>query len=168
MSAGIVTESGIAFDFSKAKSFRKHDAVNTFWPGVDFEIELFDGPFIWLEVKNWEPSDLSPQRRGGQRWSFLCKMRSKSFFTAMREKFLGTSCYLGLTQNHPQTDILYIVLLESPRLSPALLSHTTTRMRGLIPAQGGKTTKWQVGIQVAVMTVAEWNRRFPEYPARIV
>lgn len=177
MSFGIVTESKIEFDFSRAKSFRKHDNVNNLWPGVDFEIEGQDGAWIWLEIKNWEPPDLDPRRRGGQRWSFLCKMRSdgkrqgkkrRSFFQDLREKFLGTSAFLSLTKSHPQTQIQFVVLIESPKLTSELLGHCINRMDSLIPGQISKkaNTRWPIGVNVSVVNVAEWNNSFPDYPAK--
>jgi len=101
----IERESGIEFDFSAALSCSKHDAVNRVWPGVDFVVEE-PARWIWLEVKNWEPAALPPRRRGGQRRSFLSKMRSSTFFSeVLRAKFIGTSAFLALTNQHPNKDI---------------------------------------------------------------
>ena len=156
-------ESGIAFDFSAALSGSRHDAVNRVWPGVDFIVEE-PTRWIWLEVKNWEPAALPPHRRGGQRRSFLSKMRSNTFFSeVLRAKFIGTSAFL-LTNQHPVKDIVYVVLLESPQFDSALKLHATTRMRGLIERRG----LWFVNVTVAVVNVADWNRLFPGYPATLV
>jgi hypothetical protein len=157
----IERESGIEFDFSAALSCSKHDAVNRVWPGVDFIVEE-PARWIWLEVKNWEPAALPPHRRGGQRRSFLSKMRSNTFFSeVLRAKFIGTSAFLALTNQHPVKDIVYVVLLESPRLDSALKLHATTRMRGLIPRRG----PWFVNVEIAVLNLADWNRLFSGYPA---
>ncbi len=157
----IERESGIEFDFSGALCGSKHDAVNRVWPGVDFIVEE-PTRWIWLEVKNWEPSALPPQRRGGQRRSFLSKMRSGVFFTEMlRAKFIGTGAFLALTNQHPAKDIMYVTLLESPRFDSALKLHAMNRMRGLIERRG----LWFVNVTVAVVDLADWNRRFSGYPA---
>ncbi len=157
----IERESGIEFDFSNAVSCSKHDAVNHVWPGVDFLVEE-PARWIWLEVKNWEPAALPPRRRGGQRWSFLSKMKSNAFFAGeLRAKFIGTSAFLALTDQHPVKDIVYIILLESPRFDSALKLHATTRMRGLIPRSG----PWFVRVEVAVVDLGDWNSLFSGYPA---
>lgn len=160
----IEQESGIEFDFSSALSGAKHDVVNRIWDGVDFLVEETTR-WIWLEVKNGEPSVLPPRRRGGQRRAFLSKMKSKRFFTEeLRAKFIGTSAFLALTNQHPAKNIVYVALLESPRFDSALKLHATTRMRGLIPRRG----PWFVNVEVAVVDLADWNNRFPGYPASIL
>ncbi len=157
-------ESGIEFDFTAAVRHSKHDAINRYWPGVDFILEEVHRS-IWLEVKNWEPASLPPRRRGGQRKSFLSKMRSSRFFTeTLRAKFLGTTAFLTLSGVHPPSEILYVILLESPRLDSALMLHATTRMRGLLPARG----PWSVAIGVVVVNLAHWNVNFAIYPARLI
>lgn len=158
----IYQESGIEFDLSAGVSHSKHDAVSTFLPAVDFLIEE-PTRWIWLEVKNWEPSTLAPSKRGGARWSFLCKLKSKHFFNEeLRGKFLGTSTFLVLTGNHPVAAITYVILLESPKLDAALKLHATQRMRQLLRPQ----YPWVHPVNVAVLDLAEWNLRFPAYPAR--
>jgi len=159
----IERESGIEFDFSAALSCTKHDAENRIWDGVDFLIEE-PKRWIWLEVKNWEPSTLLPRERGGVRRSFLSKMKSRTYFTdVLRAKFIGTSAYLALTNQHPAKDIVYVVLLESPRFDSALKLQATQRMRSLIP----RRRPWFVKVGVAVVDLAEWNSRFSEYPAAV-
>jgi hypothetical protein len=157
-------ESGIEFDFSAALSCSKHDTVNRAWPGVDFLVEE-PTRWIWLEVKNWEPSALPPRYRGGQRRSFLSKMKSKTFFTeVLRGKFLGTSAFLALTNQHPAKDIVYVVLLQSPRFDSALKLHAIDRMSKLIPRRG----PWFVNVGVAVVDLRDWNRLFSPYPATVI
>lgn len=169
MSLAIERESGIEFDFRAASAnSRKHDAVNRCWPGVDFELEDGSGEWVWLEIKNWEPASLPPKFRGGQQRSFLCKMRSDHFFKEMRGKFLGASTFLSLTGQHPTSKVVYVLLIESPKLSSAIKSHAMTRMRGLIPNRRGKRQAWAVPIHVVVMDLADWNGYFPMYPATVV
>ena len=160
----IYQESGIEIDLTASASCAKHDASNNVWPGVDFAIED-STDWIWLEIKNWEPSGLPSQRRGGQRWSFLCKLKSGVFYReVLRAKFIGTSAFLALTNNHPRATIRYIVLLESPRLDAAMKLHATNRLRSLIPRRG----PWTHPVEVAVVDLADWNRLYPQYPARQV
>lgn len=158
----VIVESGIEIDFTPAVSVVKHDLLNSVWPGVDYIID--DGAQeIWLEIKNWEPTGMSAKRRGGQRWSFLCKMRSKTFFREeLRGKFLGTTSFLCYTGTPPIRPVLYVVLLESPRFDPVLMPHVNDRMRGLLRPH----VAWRPPIAVAVLNVSEWNSRFPHYPAR--
>lgn len=156
----IVRESDIEFDFTAALNAHKHDDINEVFPDIDFILEE-PTVEIWLEVKNWEGSSVTPNRRGGQRRAFLARMRSKEYFKeTLRGKFVGTVAYRCLMNQHPTKDIHYIVLLESPRMDSALMFHATNRMRGLIVRRN-----WKVGVTVSVMNLSEWNARFPQYPA---
>ena len=164
-------ESGIEFDFTRALTVVEHDRAlsgssdgNTTWPGVDFRLETAVG-WIWLEVKSWEPSRIEPQRRGGNRRRFNSKMRSKVFCQEMREKFLGTSAYLAWDNRLLIAPTRYILLFEPPSpLDVALLGSFMNILENQFPIP----RKWRGNITVAVVTLAQWNRRFPDYPARII
>lgn len=153
-------ESRIRFDFSLAPWHEKHDAINTVWPAVDFRIEEPD-QWIWLEVKNWEPSTLPARHRGGQRRSFLAKLKSSTFYEQLRSKFLGTSSYLLHTGQVPDKYVSYVILLESPKLDPALKLHANQRMTQQIRPR----IAWNNGIGVAVVDLSDWNERFGMYSA---
>ena len=154
-----VEESDLRFDFSAAVWCNKHDAANTVFDGVDFVIKEAERR-IWLEVKNWEGASLPARRRGGQRRSFLAKLNSKAYFTqTLRAKFVGTCAYLALTDNPPREPILYVALLESPRMDSALMLHATMRLRGLV-----RRDRWRYTVNAVVLNVAEWNERFPDFP----
>jgi hypothetical protein len=158
----IVVESGIEIDLTHARNYVKHDDVNRIWPGVDFVIDN-GAETLWLELKNWEPFDLPPHRRGGQRRSFLCKMRSNVFFReTLLRKFLGTTAYMSFTGAMPTMPVVYIILLESPKLDSALRLHANNRMRELLRPHAA----WTPAIRVAVLNVADWNALYPQYPAR--
>jgi hypothetical protein len=160
----IFIESEIEFDFTRSSLAVKHDAANTIFPGVDFIIEE-PHRWIWVEVKNWEGASVPAARRGGQRRSFLSKLRSNVFYTdTLRAKFTGTTTYLVLTGNHPKKEVLYIALLESPKMESALMGHASRKLSQLIK----RDSLWQITVNAAVMDLAEWNARFPEYPARSV
>jgi hypothetical protein len=162
----VYQESGIEFDFSHALSHTKHDSTNSIWDGVDFLLEE-SRRWIWLEVKNWEPSNLPPRRRGAVRRSFLAKMQAKNgFFQKLRTKFLGTIAFLALTGNVPNKAILYVILLKTPKLDSALKLHALNHMRFLIPPRRSRHALWTIAIDMIVVDLADWNRQFPDYPAR--
>lgn len=170
----LFVESNIEFDFSAALRVMKHDKPidpahpeqqgNTNWPGMDFCIEEAAG-WIWLEVKSWDPTHIAPQRRGGNRWSFICNMRSDIYAKDMRNKFLGTTSFLAWTNTFPLAPTKVVMLFQPPRpMDSALVGSRSLRMRGHIPNR----SLWQKPILVSVLTVDEWNLRFPLYPARLL
>ena len=159
-------ESDVAFDFSAAIWCDRHDVTNTASQGVDFIIEEPDRQ-IWLEVKNWHGVSVLPHRRGGQAKSFLAKLRGKQkktfFKEVMRGKFISTVAYFALQQSPLTKPILYVALLESSRMDAHILSTSTTELRSLVRAG-----KWAVPVEAIVVNLAEWQVRFPEYPAHAV
>ncbi len=169
-------ESNIELDFAAAKTVIEHDKqtpsypggrVNgsALWPGVDFCIEELPGDWLWLEVKSWDPAPIAPNRRGGSRWSFICKMRSSEYAKEMRNKFLGTSAFLAWQNQFILAPTRLILLFQPPKpLDAALLGAQVTRMRSLIP----NLRRWAQPITVSVLTVSEWNLRFRSYPAKVL
>lgn len=165
----VFIESRIEFDFTRAVSAVPHDKPapghgNSLWPGVDFCIQ--EGTdWLWLEVKSWDPAPILPKDRGGSRWSFLCKMRSKEFAKEARGKFLGTTAFLAWSNRLPLAPTRYILLFEPPRpLDAALLVTFQTRLKPQVP----DLAVWAAPVFVAVLDLAEWNRRYPDYPARLL
>lgn len=117
---------------------------------------------MWLEVKNWEGASVPARRRGGQRRSFLAKITSNAYYSdTLRAKFIGTLAYLTLTNRSPTKPILYVVLLEAPRMTLAYKSFAQSRLRSLI-----QRSSWHVPVTTLVVDLAEWQARFPQYPAR--
>ena len=99
------------------------------------------------------------------RWSFICKMKSKSFTKEMRDKFLGTTAFLTWRGIFPPAPTRFVLLFQPPRpLDSALLVTFQTRIKSQIP----NLSLWQEPIYVAVLDLAEWNRRYPQYPARLL
>lgn len=172
----VYLESNIEFDFSTARTVIEHDKTtptyaggsvhgNNIWPGVDFCIEESSGEWIWLEVKNWDPTHIAPNRRGGTRWSFICKMRSKEYAKEMRNKFLGTTAFLAWQNKLPLVRTQFVMLFEPPKpLDVAVFGSRIERMKSLIP----DLRIWAQPVKVSVLTVSDWNMRFPSYPARII
>lgn len=165
----VFLEQTLEIDFTNAVSVVPHDnrpggQGNSIWPGVDFCLQ--DGPdWIWLEVKNWDPTHIAPNRRGGTRWSFICKMQSKTFTKEVRDKFLGTTAFLAWTGTFPLAPTRFILLFEPPHaLDAALLVTFQTRLKAQIPDH----VLWQQAVHVAVLNLAQWNQRFPDYPARLL
>ena len=128
----LYVESSITFDLTAAVTVIEHDKAtpthlgglvhgNSIWSGVDFCIEEATGSWIWLEVKNWDQTHIPPARRGGSRWSFICKMKSREFLREMRGKFLGTTAYLALTGSLPSTSIQFALLFEPPTVVDSAL-----------------------------------------------
>lgn len=158
----VFQESDLEFDFTVAASAVKHDATNTVFPGVDFIVDETTR-WLWVEVKNWEGSSVPARRRGGQRRAFLAKIKSRPYFSdTLRGKFTGTLAYLALTSNHPTKEILYVALLESPRMDSALMLHATNRLNGLVK----RDSIWHFHVSAVVLDLAEWQARFPDYPTR--
>ncbi len=165
----VYIESRIEFDFTNAVSVVPHDARvgghgNSVWPGVDFCIE--EPPdWVWLEVKNWDPTHIPPQDRGGNRWSFICKMKSRAFTKEIREKFLGTTSFLAWRSIFPLAPTRFILLFQPPHtLDSALLVTFQSRVKSQVP----NLTIWTQPIFVAVLDLTEWNQRYPQYPARLL
>jgi hypothetical protein len=165
----VLTESSIEFDFTQAISVIEHDRPapghgNSTWPGVDFCITE-QGGWIWLEVKNWDPTYIAPNRRGGSRWSFVSKMRSKSFSRDMRNKFLGTTAFLAWRGLFAPVSMQLVLLFQPPQpLDTALLVTLQTRMSSLVP----NLSVWTHPIYVSVLDLTEWNLRYRQYPARLI
>jgi hypothetical protein len=161
-------ERQMEFDLTAAVSVTKHDAQggrgNNLWPGVDFRIEQ-PSEWIWLEVKSWDPTHIQAKDRGGTRWSFICKMRSKVYTKEMRGKFLGTSAFLAWTNALPLATTRYVLLFQPPQpLDSALLGTLMTRLQSQIP----NLPIWAAPITVSVLNLEQWNVRFPQYPARLL
>lgn len=165
----VFIESRIEFDFTSASAAVQHDKPapghgNSVWPGVDFCIED-GGEWIWLEVKSWDPAPIPAKDRGGMRWSFICKMKSKAFTKEIREKFLGTTAFLTWSNIFPLAPTRFILLFQPPHtLDSALLGTLQTRVKSQIP----NLRIWAEPVSVAVLDTAEWNRRYPQYPARLL
>ena len=165
----VFIESRIEFDFTQAASVTPHDARpgghgNSVWPGVDFCIEDY-GEWIWLEVKSWDPTHVPAKDRGGMRWSFICKMKSKTFTKEVREKFLGTTAFLAWRDTFPLAPTRFILLFQPPHtLDAALLVTFQSRVKSQIP----NLRSWAEPVFVAVLDTIEWNRRYPQYPARLL
>lgn len=162
-------ESGIRFDFSGAAHSEKHDAENRAFPAVDFLVHETPGNWLYVEVKNWEPASLPAHAQAESRADFAAKMQSAVFYQELRNKFLGTSAFLTLMKKpQPTQRVLFVVVLESPILTSEFLSHAITRMRGQLPNRPNKGMEWAVSFDVAVVSVAEWNKRFTNYPATVI
>ena len=173
----VYVESNIEFDFTKSHSVIEYEGLlselpgasatqrNTFWPGVDFCIEDAPDEAIWLEVKNWNPASLAPKVRGGNRRSFLSKMKSNSFAQEMRGKFLGVSSFFAWDSRPLPSNVRFLLLFEPPHPIDAALVLTFGHKvkQQLMPP---KALTWRSRIAVGALTLAEWNVRFPDYPAR--
>jgi hypothetical protein len=167
----ILTEPGFEVDFTAAMTAEYHDHRghgNSIWNGVDFVVED-TADYLWVEAKAWHPLAIPPHRRGGARWSYICKMRSKPFAQEMRGKFYGTAAFLSLVgrfpSNPPPKPIRFVLLFEPPKpLDAALLVTMNTRMSNLIQRKG----VWNRPVYVAVLDLAQWNARFTAYPGRAV
>ncbi len=165
----VFIESRIEFDFTSAAAAVQHDKPapghgNSVRPGVDFCIED-GGEWIWLEVKSWDPTHILAKERGGSRWSFICKMKSKTFTKETREKFLGTTAFLTWRDIFPLAPTRFILLFQPPHtLDSALLVTFQSRVKSQIP----NLKVWQSPIFVAVLDLAEWNLRYPQYPAQLL
>lgn len=165
----VFAESNIEFDFTHAVGAIQHDKPapghgNSVWKGVDFCVQ--DGSEqLWLEVKSWDPAYYPARRRGGTRWSFICKMKSEAFTTEMLFKFLGTTAFLTWTNNFTLAPTTYVLLFQPPRPLDAALSGT---FQSRIASRVSRPKIWHQPIYVAVLDLDEWNRRYPEYPARLL
>lgn len=172
----VYVESGIRFDFGAAFKVVEYEALvswlpgvsptarNTFWPGIDFYIEDAPDEAIWLEVKSWNPARLAPKDRGGNRRSFLGKMKSNAFAQEMRGKFLGASSYFAWNSQPLPSSVRFLLLFEPPRsIDSALILTFGQKINSqLMPP---RALTWHIRISVAALPLDEWNLRFPEFPA---
>jgi hypothetical protein len=172
----VYVESNIEFDFTKAHSVIEYETLltrhpgasptqrNTFWPGIDFQVEESPGDAIWLEVKSWNPASVPPKDRGGSRRSFWYKMRSERFAGEMRGKFLGASAFF-LWENVPlPSNVRFLLVFEPPHPidTPLVLAFGHKVKQQMMPP---RVLPWRRRIDVGALTLAEWNARFPDYPA---
>jgi len=172
----VFVESNIEFDFTNARSAFEYEKVlnslpgasaarrNKFWPGIDFHIDDTANSSIWLEVKNWDPANISAVRIGGSRWSYTCKMKSDKFAAEMRNKFLGATSFFAWDSRAIPNNVHFLLLFEPPHpMDSALvltLGHKVKQQ--LMPP---RVLPWRQRITVGALTLAEWNLRFPDYPA---
>jgi hypothetical protein len=158
-------ESRIEFDFNLAEKVFTHDINgqctgeygrddNSLWPGVDFRLKDATG-WIWLEVKNWRIS---------ARNTYMRKMKSKAFALEMREKFLGTAAFLASKKDPdalPRPLTLIFLFQPQHGADPALRSASQQFIRDQL-----RSALTPLDIRFAVLDIASWNNRFPDYPAR--
>ena len=172
----VFVESNIRFDFTNARAAFDYEGAlstvpgasattkNTFWPGIDFHIEDTSDTSIWLEVKNWDPVNITSVRRGGSRWSYVTKMKSNAFAAEMRNKFLGTSAFFAWDGRAIPQGVRYLLLFEPPHAIDAALALTFAhRVRSQVMPPN--ILPWRGRITVGTLTLNQWNERFPEYPA---
>jgi hypothetical protein len=151
-----VAESGIEIRFPDGVICTKHDAENSIWPGVDF---IFDGgdAWIWLEIKNW--------RRAGPKRKTLSELNSKLWFEDnLVPKFLGTTSYLAHRGVFVSKPLTYVALLESSPLNRDIMVNANKLIRQHIRPSG----PWKSPLMAVVVSLAEWNLRYPDYPARAI
>jgi hypothetical protein len=162
----LYTESGIEVDLTAAQSHETHENYYI-WSGVDSVI-IEEFQQVWLELKNWNAKEIEDERRDAVRDDFLAKMRSDTYPQKLLDKFLGTCSFLTLTGTPPNAPISYVLLFECPPIDTALRSHLMTRIGRLVLPKERPERPWSHAISVIVVDVAEWNVRFPQYPARLL
>ena len=95
----------------------------------------------------------------------MTSYKSKAYTQEMRNKFLGTTAFLAWTNNFMPAPTRYILLFQPPRpLDAALLVTFQSRIKSQVP----NLRVWHEPISVAVLDLDEWNRRYPDYPARLL
>ncbi len=161
----VCNESKIEFNFDTAIRVYTHDLKcsctgnyrsdgNSLWPGIDFRVLDHVG-WIWLEVKNWRVSAHNEYPR---------KMKSETFAREMREKFLGTDAFLASKRDPdalPRPLMLIFLFQPQHGADPALKGAAQQLIRNQI-----HNALTPLNIKFAVLDVADWNRKFPDYPAR--
>lgn len=163
-------ESGIEFDFRAADVVKKHDQPvtrggegNLIWKDVDFRVQL-DTHWLWVEVKSWDLSRISPVRRGGQQRRYVSKLASEEFGLELRSKFFGTTAFLAWSGTFHPSHVVYVIVIQPPRpLDKALLiTFWDRRLRSAFPSLN---PPWTHTLSCAVLDVNDWNRVYPEFPA---
>ena len=92
-------------------------------------------------------------------------MKSKVFALEMRNKFLGTTAFLAWTNTFTSAPTRFVLLFQPPHpLDAALLVTFQNRIKSQVP----NLQVWHEPIFVAVLDLEEWNRRYPDYPARLL
>jgi hypothetical protein len=162
-------ESHIEFDFTNALRVVRHDVPspagdgNTIWKGVDFRIELPD-KWLWVEVKSWDLKHIEQENRDREQASFYEEMRGKTTRSNLVSKFLGTTAYLSWKGGFLPSPVLYLVVLQPPTpLDKALLGTFAQKLKSSFTHK-----KWTHPIECAVLDVHNWNRTYPEQPAKIL
>ncbi|MCA0360625.1 MAG: hypothetical protein LCH41_06185 [Armatimonadetes bacterium] len=159
-------ESGITFDFAEMKSVvrqdSKADGGHECWSGIDFRCVTATGEHLWIEIKNFDLSRFPPRFRGGKQREYVGKISSKSLAREIRDKFLGTAAYLGLTGTLERQPILYVAIVEPPRaVDKALLLGLSDQLAGFLQ----KRLPWTSPASLIVMSLDEWNKIYTEFPA---
>ncbi len=172
----VFVESNIKFDFTQASSAFEYQTElasltgasattrNTFWPGIDFHIQDTETSAIWLEVKNWDPAYIEPERRSDSQQSFLSKINSNAFAREMREKFLGTSAFFAWAGRKLPDNVHYLLMFEPPQpLDSALVLAFGHKVKQILSPP--KLLPWCNRINVCALTLSDWNKRYPDYTA---
>lgn len=114
--------------FTLPEGSRHHEDVNpNSNTAVDFEVA--GNPPVWMEVKNWEAPVIPASIREQQRVEFEAQIRSKTFWTAMAAKFLGTHHCLQIRCERPESPVALLLLecLRFPRGHATILTSILQR-----------------------------------------
>ncbi len=160
-------EGDLVFAFDDGLAVRKFDGpdhgMSHFLKAVDFVVES-DTEITLIEVKDPGSPDIPDRHRAAQDARNLEKVRTGELFNAeLAPKLKDSLFYLYLRRQLPDKDLRYLILLSFGRLDVALLMNAQDRLRRAC-ACPENPEMWQRRYAVALLTLEEWNRRFPGMP----
>lgn len=162
----ILTEGNIQFDFTRALSARKFDdsdhGLSHCMKAVDFIVETKARTFF-VEVK--DPQHPSAKRKNIAK--FIKEMQSKKLI-AKDLTYKGRDSYLyEWASDNIKKPVLYLVLIALDTLTSAELIGLTDKLKQHIPVDGPSGKPWPRKFihSCVILNLAEWNRRFAEFPA---
>ncbi|MBF0261843.1 MAG: hypothetical protein HQL97_08435 [Magnetococcales bacterium] len=162
-------ESGLHFDFTKAKSVISLDnhgkghGMTKIMKSVDFVVE-WDDEFWLIEVKNPENPDIAPERQDMAKRDFFEKIQSKSLiFSELFPKLIDSILFLGFDRGIPFKPMRYMALIGLSILEPA---HFIT-LRDALEAHydgclKGPKDGWSKNFSVHLFNLELWNEKLPQ------
>lgn len=162
----IIGEDYLQIQFPEGVSTRKFDNTDSHglshcMKAVDYIVELEDR-ILFIEFKDPE----NPNAQAKNREEFIKNFRSGQIDNDLKTKFRDTFLY-EWASGRADKPIHYLVLIGAQTLSKTELLTRTEALKRLIPINGPNGEAWKKPFVAgcAVMNLATWNNRWPQYPA---
>lgn len=165
----VLSEADLRVVLPRGARARKFDDESTHglshcMKAVDFIVE-FDDKILFVEFKDPE----NPNAQAANRDAFLAQFKSGKLARDLGIKYRDSWLY-ETAEGRAAKPIYYYVLLGASNLSSAELLAGTEALKRQIPIEGPAGRAWKKPFVAgcAVMNLAAWNRRLPDYPANRV